>query len=109
MPGEYDEWNRIYEENPLASLPWELGRPRKQLIEVVQKGKMKRGKALDICCDLRLRAWTFQAGHRICKGKSKEAKVEMKTVSLTSCLTWAASTIFTLKTAKLISLALVEF
>lgn len=50
MPGEYGEWNRVYEENPLTSLPWELGRPRKQLIEVVQKGKVKRGKALDICC-----------------------------------------------------------
>ena len=46
----YDEWDRIYRENSLDSLPWELGRPRPILMEVVEKGLVKPGRALDICC-----------------------------------------------------------
>jgi 2-polyprenyl-3-methyl-5-hydroxy-6-metoxy-1,4-benzoquinol methylase len=31
-------------------LGWELGRPRPILVEFVEKGLIKKGKALDICC-----------------------------------------------------------
>ena len=50
MDSDYEEWDRIYRRYPLEALPWELGRPRKVLVELVEKGLIKRGKALDICC-----------------------------------------------------------
>ena len=53
MDSNYEEWDRIYRRYPLEALPWELGRParaRKVLVELVEKGLIKRGKALDICC-----------------------------------------------------------
>lgn len=50
MVSEYEEWDRIYRRYPLKSLPWELGRPRKILVDLVEKGIVKKGKALDICC-----------------------------------------------------------
>ena len=50
MDSDYEEWDRIYRRYPLEDLPWELGRPRKVLVELVEKGLIKRGKALDICC-----------------------------------------------------------
>ena len=50
MDSDYEEWDRIYRRYPLEALPWELGRPRKVLVELVEKGVIKKGKALDICC-----------------------------------------------------------
>ena len=50
MDSNYDEWDKIYRENPLKSLPWELGRPRPILVELVEKKRIQKGKALDICC-----------------------------------------------------------
>jgi ubiquinone/menaquinone biosynthesis C-methylase UbiE len=50
MDSDYGEWDRIYRAYPLKELPWELGRPRKVLVEMVEKGLIKKGKALDICC-----------------------------------------------------------
>lgn len=50
MISEYEEWDRIYRRYPLKSLPWELGRPRKILLDLLEKGIVKKGKALDICC-----------------------------------------------------------
>lgn len=50
MTSDYKEWDRIYRKYPLEALPWELGRPRKVLVELVEKGLIKKGKALDICC-----------------------------------------------------------
>jgi ubiquinone/menaquinone biosynthesis C-methylase UbiE len=47
---EYDEWDQIYRKYPLESLGWELGRPRQVLVEFVEKGLVKKGKALDVCC-----------------------------------------------------------
>lgn len=47
---DYEEWDQIYKRYPLEALPWELGRPREVLVELVEKGLIKRGKALDICC-----------------------------------------------------------
>lgn len=50
MDSNYDEWDQIYRKYPLNSLGWELGRPRPILVEFVEKGFIKKGKALDICC-----------------------------------------------------------
>jgi len=47
---EYAEWDRIYRKYPLETLPWELGRPRKVLVDLVEGGLMRGGKALDLCC-----------------------------------------------------------
>lgn len=50
MSSDYKEWDRIYRRYPLETLPWELGKPRKMLVELVEKGLIQRGKALDVCC-----------------------------------------------------------
>jgi len=38
MNSDYEEWAQIYRRYPLEALPWELGRPRKVLVELVEKG-----------------------------------------------------------------------
>ncbi len=50
MDSSYEDWDRVYRGYSLEDLPWELGRPRKVLVELVEKGLIKKGKALDICC-----------------------------------------------------------
>ena len=50
MTSGYVKWDKIYNEYPLKSLGWELGRARPILIEFVKKGLIKKGKMLDICC-----------------------------------------------------------
>lgn len=45
----YEEWDEAYA-RPLSQLPWEIGRPRPQLIELVESGRVKPCKTLDICC-----------------------------------------------------------
>jgi len=50
MISDYEEWDEIYRKYPLEALPWELGRPRKVLVELVESGLIKKGKALDLCC-----------------------------------------------------------
>src|SRR3972149_8778414 len=45
-----NEWDKIYRNYPLNDLGWELGKPRPILREYVEKGLVKIGKALDICC-----------------------------------------------------------
>jgi ubiquinone/menaquinone biosynthesis C-methylase UbiE len=50
MSSDYDEWDQIYRKYPLESWGWELGRPRPILVEFIEKGLIKKGKALDICC-----------------------------------------------------------
>jgi len=50
MGDSYQDWDRVYREYPLEALPWELGRPREVLVSVIDSGKVKPGKALDICC-----------------------------------------------------------
>jgi ubiquinone/menaquinone biosynthesis C-methylase UbiE len=50
MDSYYEEWDKIYRRYPLETLPWELGKPRKVLVELVEKGLIKKGKALDLCC-----------------------------------------------------------
>jgi len=50
MGSFYQDWDRVYREYPLEELPWELGRPREVLVSVIESGRVKPGKALDICC-----------------------------------------------------------
>lgn len=50
MDSDYKEWGQIYRRYSLETLPWQLGRPREVLVELVEKGLIKKGKALDICC-----------------------------------------------------------
>lgn len=50
MSSDYDEWDQIYREYPLESCGWELGKPRPILVEFVEKGLIKKSKALDLCC-----------------------------------------------------------
>jgi 2-polyprenyl-3-methyl-5-hydroxy-6-metoxy-1,4-benzoquinol methylase len=50
MSSASDEWDQIYRKFPLEELGWELGKPRPILVEFVEKGLIKKGKALDICC-----------------------------------------------------------
>ena len=50
MSSTSDEWDQIYRKYPLEELGWELGKPRPILVEFVEKGLIKKGKALDICC-----------------------------------------------------------
>jgi len=46
----YRDWDRIYREYPLSQLGWELGKPRKVLVDLVEAGTVKPGRVLDICC-----------------------------------------------------------
>ena len=50
MGSDYEGWGRVYRSYPLEALPWELGRPRQVLVELVEKGIIKKSRALDICC-----------------------------------------------------------
>jgi len=50
MVSSKNEWDQIYRKYPLEELGWELGKPRPILREYVEKGLVKKGKALDICC-----------------------------------------------------------
>ncbi len=50
MSSGYEEWDQVYRNYPLEALPWELGKPRQVLVELVEKDIIKKGKALDICC-----------------------------------------------------------
>jgi ubiquinone/menaquinone biosynthesis C-methylase UbiE len=43
-------WDRIYHHYPSESMPWELGKPRKSLVELVESEKIKPSKTLDLCC-----------------------------------------------------------
>ena len=51
MPSRHETgWDRIYHRYPPESLPWELGKPRKALVELVDSGEIRPCKALDLCC-----------------------------------------------------------
>jgi ubiquinone/menaquinone biosynthesis C-methylase UbiE len=50
MSSNYDEWDQIYRKYPVKAWGWELGKPRPILVEFVEKGLIKKGKALDLCC-----------------------------------------------------------
>jgi len=46
----YRDWDRVYKEYPLEALPWELGQPRQTLVKLVESGRVKPCRALDVCC-----------------------------------------------------------
>jgi len=43
-------WDIIYHRRRPESLPWELGEPRKVLVDLVESGTVMSSKALDLCC-----------------------------------------------------------
>jgi len=43
-------WDGVYHRHAPESLPWELGKPRKLLVELVESGQIVPGKMLDLCC-----------------------------------------------------------
>lgn len=47
---DYEEWEEIYRRHPLKELPWERGKPREALVEVVEGVLVAPGRALDTCC-----------------------------------------------------------
>jgi ubiquinone/menaquinone biosynthesis C-methylase UbiE len=50
---EYDKWEKVYARYRAEPLPWELGRPRPVLVDLIKSKKVTpKGKALDICCGL---------------------------------------------------------
>lgn len=50
MNSTYDEWDAIYRKYPVNTWGWELGKPRPILVEFIEKGLIKKGAALDLCC-----------------------------------------------------------
>ena len=42
-------WDRIYHRYLPEQLPWELGTPRRVLVELVDSETVRPGKALDLC------------------------------------------------------------
>lgn len=43
-----DWWNEVYRKP--EEIPWDIGVPSEQLVEVVEKGEIKPCPALDVCC-----------------------------------------------------------
>jgi ubiquinone/menaquinone biosynthesis C-methylase UbiE len=53
MPeSSYRDWDEVYRDYPAEVLPWELGKPRTNLTDLVEKGVIQPGSALDLCCGL---------------------------------------------------------
>jgi len=67
LPSDYEQWDEIYRTSTPEELPWELGRPRPQLVELIESGKIvPRGRALDVCCGLGTNTvYLAQAGFRV--------------------------------------------
>ncbi|HLD76471.1 MAG TPA: hypothetical protein VI874_05595 [Candidatus Norongarragalinales archaeon] len=42
-------WEKQYEK-PLKEIPWEIEKPPKELVRVLQRGLVKPCKALDVAC-----------------------------------------------------------
>ena len=47
---KFEDWDKAYREHPIRDLPWELGRPREVLLEIVGGRLIHGHRALDICC-----------------------------------------------------------
>jgi len=45
-------WDGIYHRTLPESLPWEVGRPRSVLVELVDSQQVVPGKTLDLCCGM---------------------------------------------------------
>jgi len=50
MRSNYREWEQIYREYPPSYWGWELDRPRPILTEFIDRGLIKKGNVLDLCC-----------------------------------------------------------
>jgi ubiquinone/menaquinone biosynthesis C-methylase UbiE len=51
MPSSHDTgWDGIYHRYPLKRLPWELGRPREVLVDLVESEQIMPCETLDLCC-----------------------------------------------------------
>jgi SAM-dependent methyltransferase len=46
----HDEWAEVYKQYPASRPPWELGRPRGVLVDLVESGTVPGQMALDLCC-----------------------------------------------------------
>lgn len=88
---KYRDWNRVYTEHSLKELPWELGRPREVLVDLIEAGRIKPCRALDICCGtgtntLYMARMGFDVtgidislqAIKMAKQKAKEAKVKAR-------------------------------
>ncbi len=53
MPGKTpEEWKEVYRRGDEGHYPWELGKPRDFLVQLVEDGMIKGDRALDVCCGL---------------------------------------------------------
>ena len=43
-------WDEIYHHRNQKNLPWELGKPREGLVNIVKKGIVTPSRTLDLCC-----------------------------------------------------------
>jgi SAM-dependent methyltransferase len=43
-------WDGAYHRYPLRRLPWELGKPREVLVDLVESGRVRPIETLDLCC-----------------------------------------------------------
>lgn len=50
--GDYDKWKDVYRRGSEGLYPWELGRPRDFLVDLIEKGMIEGHRALDTCCGL---------------------------------------------------------
>ena len=89
----YRDWDEVYRDYPAEVLPWELGKPRKNLTDLVENGGIQPGSALDLCCGLGTNTvYMGQKGFdvtaveiskhalELAKRKAHKAKVEIKFV-----------------------------
>jgi ubiquinone/menaquinone biosynthesis C-methylase UbiE len=94
MPdSSYRDWDEVYRNYPAETLPWELGRPRETLIDLIEKGRIQPGTALDLCCGIGTNT-TYMAQNgfdvtaidiskhalRLAKQKARKAKTKIKFV-----------------------------
>ena len=94
MPdSSYRDWDEVYRNYPAETLPWELGKPRKTLIDLIQNGRIQPGNALDLCCGIGTNtAYMAQNGFdvtaidiskhalKLAMQKARKAKAEIKLV-----------------------------
>ena len=84
-------WDRIYHQYGVEDLPWELGKPRKGLVELVDSGQIAPCETLDVCCGtgtntvyLAKRGFDVTAldisdkAVKYAKEKAREAEVDIK-------------------------------
>lgn len=89
----YRDWDEVYRDYPAEALPWELGKPRKTLTDLVERGRIQPGRALDLCCGLGTNtAYMAQNGFdvtavdvskyalKLAKRKARRARAEIKFV-----------------------------